>query len=118
MSDKSEMELVADCHGVTEVNIVTALRLYNTTSSIESLERLERAHELVTALTVEVFPGSLQTEQKTGSWQEALENEMKRGISEESGIEKPGGIQYSTILQQQLHDAPGGCGCQNAASVD
>ena len=63
MSDKSVMELGAVCHGVTEVNLVTSLRFYSTTSSVESLECLERAHELVTALRVEVFPGSLQTEQ-------------------------------------------------------
>ena len=28
MSDKSEMELIADCHGVTEVNFITALGLH------------------------------------------------------------------------------------------
>ena len=58
------MELVADCHRVTDVNLVTALGFYSMTSSIESLERLERIYELVSALSVEVFPGSLQTEQK------------------------------------------------------
>ena len=69
MSDKkSEMELNADCHGITEVNLVTALRFYSKTSSVESLKRLERAHELVTALSVKLFPGSLRAEQKIGSW--------------------------------------------------
>ena len=75
MSDKSGMKLIADCHGVTEVNLITALGFCSMTSSIESLERLERAHGLVTSLSV--FPGALQTEQKIGSWREALENEMK-----------------------------------------
>ena len=42
LSDKSGMELIADCHGVT------VLGFCSLTSSIESLERLERAHELVT----------------------------------------------------------------------
>ena len=42
MSDKSGMELVADCHGVTDVNLTTALGFCSMTSSIESLERLER----------------------------------------------------------------------------
>ena len=82
MSDKSEMELIADCHGVTEVNLISALRFYSMTSSIESLERLERAHGLVTSLYVEVFPGALQTEQKIGGWREALENEMNLKDSE------------------------------------
>ena len=76
MSDKSEMELIADCHGVTEVNLITAVGFYSMASSIESLERLERPQGLVTSLSVEVFPGALQTKQKIGGWREALENEM------------------------------------------
>ena len=59
MSDKSGMELIADWQGVTEVNLITALGFCSMTSSIESLERLERAHELVTSLSVKVFPGAL-----------------------------------------------------------
>ena len=66
MSDKSGMELIADCHGVTEVNLITALGFCSMKSSIESLERPDRAHGLVTSLSVEVFPGALQTEQKIG----------------------------------------------------
>ena len=77
------MELIADCHGVTEVNLKNSLGFRSMTSSVESLERLERAHELVTFLSVEMFSGALQTEQNVVSWREALENEMKvktRGI--------------------------------------
>ena len=74
MSDKSEIKLIANCHGVTEVNLMNALGFYSMVSSIESLERLERSHELVTSLSVQVFPGALQTEQKVGGWREALEN--------------------------------------------
>ena len=76
------MELIADCHRVTEVISTTALGFYSMTSSIESLDRLERAHGLVTSLSVEVFPGTLQTEQKIGGWREALENEMNLKDSE------------------------------------
>ena len=65
MSEKNDMELIADCHGVTEVILMTASGFC---SSIESLERLERAHELVKSLSVEVFPGALQTGQKIASW--------------------------------------------------
>ena len=36
----------------------------NVTKSIKLPEQLERAHELRTVLSVEVFPGSLETEQK------------------------------------------------------
>ena len=61
MSDKNEMELIADCHGVTEVKLTTAFRFCSMISSIESLECLERAQELVTFSSVELFPGALQT---------------------------------------------------------
>ena len=46
------------------MNLITALGLCSMTSSIESLGSLERAHGLVTSLSVEVIPGALQTEQK------------------------------------------------------
>ena len=61
---RTETELVADCHGGTEVNLVTALGFYGMFGSLESLLNLEQKHEMVTAISVEVFPGVLQTEQK------------------------------------------------------
>ena len=82
MSDMSGMELIADFHGVTEVNLITALGFCSMTSSIESLKRLGRNHGLVTSLSMEVFPGALQTMQKIGGWREALENEMNLKDSE------------------------------------
>ena len=51
---------------MTEVNLMTALVFYSMVRSIESLESLERAYELVTSLSVEVFLGALQTEQNIG----------------------------------------------------
>ena len=92
MSDKSGMELVADCHGVTEVNLTIALGFCSMTNSIEPLERLERAHELMTSLSVEVFPGALKTVQKIGGWRGALENEMNLKISE--AYHRPTGSKY------------------------
>ena len=92
MSDKSGTELIADCHGETEVNLITASGFCSMTSSIESLERLERAHELVTSLSVEVFPGSLQTEQKIGGWREALENEIN--LKDSEAYHRPTGSRY------------------------
>ena len=64
MKARTETELIADCHGGTEVNLVTALGFYSMFSSLESLLNLEQRHEMVTAISVEVFPGVLQTEQK------------------------------------------------------
>ena len=86
MSDKNEMELIADCHRVAEVNLMNTLGFYSVISSVESLGRLERAHELVSSLSVEVFPGALQMEQINGSWREALENVMNLNHSIARGI--------------------------------
>ena len=77
MKARTETELIADCHGGTEVNLVTALGFYSMSGSLESLLSLEQRHEMVTAISVEVFPGVLQTEQKhIGKWREAIEAEM------------------------------------------
>ena len=92
MSDKGEKKLITDCHGITEVNLITDLGFCSMTSSIESLERLERAHGLVTSLSVEVFPGALQTEQKFGGWREALENEMN--LKDSEAYHRPIGSNY------------------------
>ena len=64
MKARTETELIADCHGGTEVNLVTALGFCSMFVSLESLLNLEQRHEMVTAISVEVFPGVLQTEQK------------------------------------------------------
>ena len=89
MSKKNDNDLIADCHGVTDVNLMTALGFCSMVSSIDSLERLERVHELVTSLSVEVFPGALQMERKIGSWREALENEMN--LKQSMGYHKTAG---------------------------
>ena len=62
MKARTETELIADCHGGTDVNLVTALGFYSMFGSLESLLNLEQKHEMVTAISVEVFPGVLQTE--------------------------------------------------------
>ena len=46
------------------MNLSTALGFYSMTSSMESLERLERAHGLVTSLSVEVLPGAYRRSRK------------------------------------------------------
>ena len=83
MKARTETELIADFHGGTEVNLVTALGFYSMFGSLESLLNLELRHEMVTAISVEVFPGVLQTEQKhIGKWREAIEAEMNLRHSE------------------------------------
>ena len=83
MKARTETELIADCHGGTEVNLVTALGFYSIFGSFESLLNLEQRHEMVTAISVEVFPGVLQTKQKyIGRWREAIEGEMNVRHSE------------------------------------
>ena len=54
---------------VMKARTETALGFYSMFGSLESLLNLEQKHEMVTAISVEVFPGVLQTEQKyIGKW--------------------------------------------------
>ena len=52
MKEKAETELIADCHGGNEVNLVTALGFYSSIGSLESLLNLELIHEMVMAISV------------------------------------------------------------------
>ena len=93
MKAKTETELIADYYGGTEVNLVTALGFYSMFGSLESLLNLEQKHDIVTAISVEVFPGVLQTEQKhIGRWREAIEAEMN--IRHSETYRRPSGAQY------------------------
>ena len=93
MKAKTETELIADCHGGTEANLVTALGLYSMFGFLESLLNLEQKHEMVTAISVEVFPGVLQIEQKhIGRWREAVEAEMNFRHGET--YRRPSGARY------------------------
>ena len=106
MKARTETELVADCHGGTDVNLVTALGFYSMFGSLESLLNLEQKHEMVTAISVEVFPGVLQTEQKyIGKWREAIETEMN--IRHSETYCRPAGARY-LVVQHWLQCARAG----------
>ena len=93
MTAKTETELTADCHGGTDMNLVTALGFYSMFGSLELLLNLEQKHEMVTAISVEVFPGVLQTEQKyIGRRREAIETEMN--IRHGESYCRPSGARY------------------------
>ena len=93
MKTKTETELIADCHGGTEVNLVTALGFYSMFGYLESLLNLKQNHEMVTAINVEVVPGVLQTEQKhKGRWRESIEAEMN--IRHSETYRRPSGARY------------------------
>ena len=93
MKAKTKTELIADCHGGTEMNLVTALGFYSMFGSLGSLLNLEQKLEIVTAISVEVFPGVLQTEQKhIGKWREAIEVEMN--IRQSGTYRRPSGARY------------------------
>ena len=62
--EKSEVQILAHCYASTTVNLATSLGFFSRTSSLESLERLESEHHLVTALSVESLPAVLQMLQK------------------------------------------------------
>ena len=82
-----------------KVILMTTLGFYSLVSSIESLELLERPHELVASFSVEDFPAALQTKQKIGGWREVLEKGMNLKDSEGSNIDL---LARSTILQEHI----------------
>ena len=85
--EKSEIQIVAECYASTTVNLATALGLFSRMCSLQSLERLESEHHLVTALSVESWPGVLQVTQKhIKSWKVGLEAEMGFPMSEAYGL--------------------------------
>ena len=62
--EKSEVQIMAECYASTTVNIPTALGFFSRLCSLQSLKMLESEHYLVTALSVESWPGVLQITQK------------------------------------------------------
>ena len=56
--EKSEIQIVAECYASTTVNLATALGFFSRMCSLQSLERLESEHHLVSALSVELWPMS------------------------------------------------------------
>ena len=85
--EKSEIQIVAECYVSTTVNLATALGFFSRMCSLQSLERLESEHHLVTALSVESWPGVLQVTQKhIKSWKVGLEAEMGFPMSEAYGM--------------------------------
>ena len=85
--EKSEIQMVAECYASTTVNLATALGFFSRMCSLQSLERLESEHHLVTALSVESWAGVLQVTQKhIKSWKVGLEAEMGFPMSEAYGL--------------------------------
>ena len=85
--EKSEIHIVAEGYASTTVNIATPLGFFSRMCSLQSLERLESEHHLVTALSVESWPGVLQVTQKhIKSWKVGLEAEMGLPMSEAYGL--------------------------------
>ena len=81
--EKSEVQRVAECYASTTVNIATALGFFSRLCSLQSLEMLESEHQLVTVLSVESWPGVLQTVQKPiRGWKIGLEAEMGFPVTE------------------------------------
>ena len=57
--EKSEVQIMADCYASNSVNLATALGFSSRLCSLQSLEMLELEHHVVTALSVESWPGVL-----------------------------------------------------------
>ena len=78
---------MAECYANTTVNLATALGFFSRMCSLQSLERLESEHHLVTALSVESWPRVLQVTQKhIKSWKVGLEAEMGFPMREGYGL--------------------------------
>ena len=85
--EKSEVQIMAECYTNNTVNIATALGFFSRMCSLQSLEMLESEHHFVTSLSVESWPGSLQTTLKhIGGWKIGLEAEMRLPVSEAYGL--------------------------------
>ena len=82
--EKSEIQIVAECYASTTVNLATALGFFSRMCSLQSLERLESEHHLVTALSVESWPEVTQKHIK--SWKVGLEAEMGFHMNEAYGL--------------------------------
>ena len=81
--EKSEVQIMAECYTSTIVNVATALGFFSIMCSLQSLEMLESDHHLVTALSVESWPGVSQMIQKHfRGWKIGLEAEMGFTVSE------------------------------------
>ena len=81
--EKCEVKILVDCYMSTTVNLATALGFFSRLCSVESLEMLESEHHLVTALSVESWPGVLQMFQKhIKGWKVGLKAEMEFPVSE------------------------------------
>ena len=78
---------MAECYASTTVNLATSLGFFSRMCSLQSLERLESEHHLVTALSVESWPRVLQVTQKhIKSWKVGLEAKMGFPMSEAYGL--------------------------------
>ena len=78
---------MAECYTNTTVNIATALGFFSRMCNLQSLEMLESKHHLVTALSVESWPGAFQTTQKhIRGWKIGLEAAMGFPVSEAYGL--------------------------------
>ena len=85
--EKSEVKIVAECYKNTTVNIAAALGFFSRMCSLQSLEMLESEHYFVTALSVESWPGALQTTQKhIRGWKIGLEADRGFPVSESYGL--------------------------------
>ena len=97
--EKSEVQIVAECYASTTVNIATALGFFSRMCSLQSLERLESEHHLVTALSVESWPAVLQVTQKhIRSWKVGLEAEMGFPMCEAYGLPLNAKSQVGSVM--------------------
>ena len=97
------------------MNLVTALGFYSMFGSLESLLNLEQKHEMVTAISVEVFLGVLQTEQEIyrkmeGSNRDRNEHQTQRNLLYTIRSTIFGGFNVGSNVQEQVSCTFRSCG--------
>ena len=102
---------MAECYASTTANAATALGFFSMICSLQSLEMLEFEQNLVTALSVDSWPGVLQMIQKhIRGWKIGLEVEMfscKRGLESNHECEVSGRISHGQPVRKPLSTTHG-----------
>ena len=98
--EKSKIQIVAECYASTTVNLATALGFFSRMCSLQSLEKLESEHHLVTALSVASDP---ETHQELEGWIRSGDGiSHERSLWSASKCEVPSGVSDGQPMWQPL----------------
>ena len=121
--EKSEIQIVAECYASTTVNLATALGFFSRMCSLQSLEKLESEHHLVTTLSVESWPGVVasdpETHQELEGWTRSGDGiSHERSLWSASKCEVPSGVSDGQPMWQPLSITHGDGGSIQPKGID